>query len=330
MKVLVTGGGGFLGSAICRQLSARGDEVVAFQRSAAPALEELGVDVVRGDLQNLELLTDALTGCDAVVHTAGKAGVWGAYEDYYRVNVLGTEHVISACRALGIRALVYTSSPSVVHAGGDIEGGDESLPYPESFHSPYPATKGLAEQLAMAANQGNKLLTTGIRPHLVWGPGDPHLLPRLLERSKGGVLRLPGKDKLIDTVFVDNAAQAHLLALDELQGQARCAGKTYFISNDEPLPQGQIISGLLAAAGKPCEIRSVSPGLASFAGASLETAWRIFRLSGEPPLTRWAAEQLSTAHWYDISAAKRDFDYSPEISIKQGLDTLAKHFAASC
>ena len=141
MKTLVTGGGGFLGSAICRQLLARGDEVIAFQRSAAPELEALGVRVIRGDLQDLELLTDAMAGCDVVVHTAGKAGVWGAYEDYYRVNVLGTEHVIRACRTLGIRTLVYTSSPSVVHAGGDIEGGDESLPYPESFHYGAPVTR---------------------------------------------------------------------------------------------------------------------------------------------------------------------------------------------
>ncbi|NNE05156.1 MAG: NAD-dependent epimerase/dehydratase family protein [Xanthomonadales bacterium] len=328
MKVLVTGGGGFLGSAICRQLLARGADVVAFQRSPAPAIEAIGARVVSGDLQDMACLTEAMSGCDAVVHTAGKAGVWGAYEDYYRVNVLGTENVISACRSVAVRTLVYTSSPSVVHGGGDIEGGDESLPYPAEFHSPYPATKALAEQLAMAASN-DSLHTTGIRPHLVWGPGDPHLLPRLLERSSGGVLKLPGRDKLIDTIFVENAAQAHLLALDELRGQARCAGKTYFVSNDQPLPQGEIIAGLLAAAGRECEIRTVPPGLAIALGTILQSGWKIFGRSGEPPLTRWSAEQLSTAHWYDISAAKRDFGYGAGISIKQGLETLAEHFGVT-
>jgi nucleoside-diphosphate-sugar epimerase len=328
MRVLVTGGGGFLGSAICRQLLQRGEEVIAYQRSPAPALEARGAQVVQGDLADQAALGQAAVGCDGVIHTAAKAGAWGSYDDYYRPNVEGTDHVISACRKQGVPYLVYTSSPSVVHGGGDIEGGDESLPYPERFTAPYPATKALAEQRVLAAN-GPALRTVCLRPHLVWGPGDPHLMPRLLARARRGSLRLPGVEKLIDTVYVDNAARAHLLALDALRAGTDCAGRAYFISNDDPRPQAEIISLLLQAAGMDVPIRPVSPALAGVAGAVLETAWRVLRLRGEPPLTRWTANQLSTAHWYDISAAKRDLGYVPQVSIEEGLERLATGFTQS-
>ncbi len=326
MKILITGGGGFLGSAICRQLLTRGDEVITYQRSASEELESLGARCVRGDLLNGELLTRTISGCDAVIHTAGKAGVWGPYEEYHQANVLGTENVISACRANDIAHLVYTSSPSVVHDGGDIEGGDESLPYPEHFSSPYPATKALGEQLVLAAN-GDQLKTVGLRPHLIWGPGDPHLLPRLMVKAAGGSLSLPGCEKLIDTIFVENAASAHLLALQGIQQDGPCCGKTYFVSNDQPLPQAEIIQGLLKAAGMQPEIKPIAPAVAKAAGAVIQTTWKILGLKSEPPVTKWAAEQLSTAHWYDISAAKRDLGYQPLVSIEQGLEILAKHMA---
>jgi nucleoside-diphosphate-sugar epimerase len=321
MNILVTGGGGFLGSAICRQLLARGEQVTAYQRRAAPQLEAQGARVIQGDLLDGALLGRSAAGCDAVIHTAGKAGVWGAYEQYYQANVVGTDHVISACRDNGVQWLVHTSSPSVVHGGGDIEGGDESLPYPARFTAPYPETKALGEQLVMAAN-GARLATVCLRPHLIWGPGDPHLLPRLLDKAAGGKLYLPGPDKLIDTIYVDNAAQAHLQALDALRKGRDCAGKTYFISNDDPRPQQDIIAGLLAAAGLETEIRRLSPALVGALAVLVEGAWRVLRLDSEPPLTRWSAAQLSTAHWYDISAAKRDLGYQPLVSIDEGLRRL--------
>ncbi len=324
MRILVTGGGGFLGSAICTSLQVQGHEVIAYQRRKASHLVALGVYNICGDLANLEQLKRDSRGCDAVIHTAGKAGVWGRYKDYYQVNVAGTENVISACRANGIRNLVYTSSPSVVHGGGDIEGGDESLPYPKRFSSPYPATKALGEQLVLAANDDH-LGTVALRPHLIWGPGDPHLLPRLMDKAAGGSLSLPGREKLIDTIYIENAAQAHLLALEAIQEGGPACGKTYFISNDEPLPQAEIISKMLSAAGMETEIKAVPPWVAKTAGTVLQTAWKVFGLKSEPPVTRWSAEQLSTAHWYDISAAKRDLGYQPEISIQEGLQKLADY-----
>jgi nucleoside-diphosphate-sugar epimerase len=323
MKVLVTGGGGFLGSAICRQLLARGDEVIAYQRSAAPELEELGARVMRGNITDSDCLNTAAQGVDAIIHTAAKAGLSVVYDDYHAPNVTGTETVLSVCKSNNVRKLVFTSSPSVTHSDGDIEGGDESLPYPETYNSPYPQTKALAEQMVMAANSP-QLRSVSLRPHLIWGPGDTHLLPKLMERAKRGKLKLPGPDKLIDTVYIDNAASAHLMALDKLETHPEIVGgKTYFISNDEPMAQGEVISGLLNASGIKVDIQAISPRLAITAGTLLESGWKLFGLKSEPPLTRWSAEHLSTAHWYDITAAKRDLGYSAEVSIKEGLKRLA-------
>jgi nucleoside-diphosphate-sugar epimerase len=328
MKILVTGGGGFLGSAICRQLLARGDEVIAYQRSSSEALEKLGMQIIQGSITDTNLLINASKGTDAIIHTAAKAGLSLRYDDFFRPNVTGTENVIEACHRNGIRYLVFTSSPSVTHADGDIEGGDESLPYADAYNSPYPATKALAEQAVIAANCP-ELLTVSLRPHLIWGPGDNHLLPNLLKRARSGKLRLPGPEKLIDTVYIDNAARAHLLALDKLQSEPQTVGgKAYFISNDEPLTQAQVIGGLLKAAGQEVSIQSISPRIATTAGALIESVWKICGLKSEPPLTRWSAEHLSTAHWYDISAAKRDLAYTVEVSITEGLKRLAESFTA--
>jgi len=323
LKTLVTGGGGFLGSSICRQLLSQGHEVVAFQRSAASHLEALGIHVVRGDITDLARLLEASKGCTAIIHTAGKAGVWGDPAEYQKINVEGTTNVIRACREMAIPSLVHTSSPSVIHSGGDIEHGNESLPIAEHFISPYPATKALAEKIVLAANR-DSLRTVALRPHLIWGPRDPHILPRLVKKVRGGKLTLPGPEKVIDTVFVENAAQAHVLALQELQDKARCAGKPYFITNNEPMPQGEIIQKLLAAIGIKVKIRSVPIGLARAVGAVCEFSWRMLPLAGEPPITRFAVDQLGTAHWFDTSAAQRDIGYRPEISIAKGLAELAK------
>ena len=326
MKILVTGGGGFLGQWVCRQLLDRGDEPVAFQRSHSPLLETWGVAQRLGDIRQANDVADAMDGCDAVIHTAGKAGAWGSYETYRDINLHGTEHVIAGCRQHAIRDLVYTSSPSVAHGGGDIEGGDESLPYPDRYEAPYPETKALGEQAVMAASD-RLLRTVSLRPHLVWGPGDNHLLPRLLERAKSGVIKLPGYDKLIDTVYIENAARAHLDALDALERNPACNGQTYFISNGEPWPQAKIIGALLEAAGVQAELKPISPKLALVAGSMAEWWWTRMSRKDEPPLTRWSAEQLSTAHWYDISAARRDLGYTPSVTMEDGLARLRQAFS---
>ena len=325
MKILVTGGGGFLGSSVCRQLAALGHEVVAFQRSAADHLVDPHIRVLSGDIADTSAVTRAAAGCDAIVHTAGKAGIWGAAADFHRVNVDGTANVIRACREHGIDSLVCTSSPSIVHSGGDLGGVDESVPVATHFNAPYPASKAAAEKLVLTAN-GDGLRTVALRPHLIWGPGDPHILPRLAARARGGTLALPGPDKIIDTIFVENAAQAHVMALQELTGAGRCAGKPYFVTNNEPLPQGEIIQGLLAAIGIEVRIRPVPVRLAMVGGAACEFTWRALRLKSEPPVTRFAVEQLATAHWFDTRAAERDFGYLPAITIAEGLERLASAY----
>lgn len=321
MNVLVTGGGGFLGSAICRQLQQRGYAPVAFQRSGADALAAEDITVRRGDICDRDALAAAARGCGAVIHTAALAGLWGPAADYRRVNVDGTQNVIDTCRSLNIPILVHTSSPSVVHDGRDIENGNESLPLATRFLAHYPETKAEAERRVLAAD-GMGLHTTALRPHLIWGPGDPHILPRLVARARHGRLPLPGADKRVDTVYVDNAARAHVNALLNLAGESTASGRAYFISNGEPLPQGEFIRRLLQAVGCRADIRPVPAWLARSSAAACEFIWRALRLASEPPVTRFSADQLATAHWFDISAARRDLAYRPQVSIAEGLKRL--------
>jgi len=326
MKALVTGGGGFLGGAIVRQLRARGDEVTSYSREAYPELTRLGVKQCQGDLSDPTALLEAAQGCDIVFHVAAKAGIWGSYADYYRANVAGTVNVIGACRTHSIGRLVYTGSPSVVFNGSDVEGGDESLPYPPSFEAHYPYTKAVAEQLVLEANSAS-LATVSLRPHLIWGPGDNHLVPRIVAKGRAGKLRRIGRRPcLVDTVYIDNAAEAHLNAADRLFPGSPPAGKAYFISNGEPLPLWEMVNRILAAAGLPPETRSVPPKLAHAAGTLCEILWKLLRLSGEPPMTRFVASELSSAHWFDISAARRDLGYQPRISLDEGLKRLKACF----
>ncbi|NVN89813.1 MAG: NAD-dependent epimerase/dehydratase family protein [Desulfuromonadales bacterium] len=322
MKALVTGGGGFLGGVIVRMLREQGHQVRSFSRGEYPALAGLGVEQFRGDLADRDALLRAAEGCDIIFHVAAKAGIWGSYAEFHRANVTGTENVLAACKARGISRLVYTGSPSVVFDGTDVEGGNESLPYPASYHAHYPHTKALAEQLVLAANSP-ELATVSLRPHLIWGPGDNHLVPRILAKARSGKLRRIGsRPCLVDTIYVDNAARAHLLAAERLKPGAPPAGKAYFISNGEPVPLWEMIDRILAAADLPLITSSIPPWLAYAAGILCERLWDLFNLADEPPMTRFVARELATAHWFDISAARCDLGYVPEVSIDEGLKRL--------
>ncbi|MDB5311408.1 MAG: 3-beta hydroxysteroid dehydrogenase [Gemmataceae bacterium] len=324
MKALVTGGGGFLGGAVVRLLRQRGREVRSFTRTAYPWLDELGVEQVLGDLSDPAAVERAVAGVDVVFHVAAKAGVWGRYADFFATNVTGTENVIAACKKHGVRKLVHTSTPSVVHSGGDLEGATEAVPYPKHFDAPYPETKAIAEKAVLAAN-GPQLATVALRPHLIWGPGDPHLIPRVLARAREGTLRRIGSRPVkVDVTYLDNAADAHVLAAEALDGRAPAAGKVYFISNGEPVDLWGFIDRVLAEAGLPPVARTVSVWKARLAGWGLEWVYRVFRLSGEPPMTRFVANQMSTSHWYDISAARRDLGYEPRVSVEEGLRRLGE------
>ena len=329
MNILVTGGGGFLGQALCRALLAQGHAVASFSRSRHAALDALGVRQLQGDLADRDAVLAAFAeGFDAVLHNAAKAGTWGSQRSYFDANVTGTRNVIAACRAHGIGKLVHTSTPSVVHrATHPVEGASaDEVPYGEGVKAHYAATKIIAEREVLAANDA-ALATVALRPRLIWGPGDTQILPKLVARARSGRLRLVGNgDNLVDTTYIDNAAQAHFAALEHLHPGAACAGRAYFISNGEPWPLREVLNGLLRAADAP-EVRKTIPFRVAYAlGAACEGAWSALPLSGEPPMTRFLAEQLSTAHWYSMAPATRDFGYVPKVSMMEGLERLRASF----
>lgn len=319
--VLVTGGGGFLGGAIVRMLVARGERVRTLSRGEHPDLTDLGVYHIRGDIADACTVAHACRGVDAVFHTAAKPGVWGSYADYYRVNVQGTLNVIDACRTNGPARLIHTSSPSVVFDGTDMEGVDESAPYPTRFEAHYPHTKALAEQAVLKAAR-DILPAIVLRPHLIWGPGDNHLVPRILARA-AKLRRVGAGSNLVDTIYIDNAASAHLLAEECLRRKPVLSGRVYFISQDNPIPLWQMVDRILSAGHLPPLKKSISPKTAWLAGAMCEVVFALLRLKSEPPMTRFVANELATTHWFNIAAAKRDLGYRPLVSTEEGLKRLA-------
>lgn len=322
MRVLVTGAGGFLGFEIVKMLRQRGLSVRSLSRQSYPKLQALGVDHLCGDLADLSKVRQAVEGCDVVFHVAAKAGIWGKWSEYYQANVVGTQNILQACRDCRTPRLIFTSSPSVTFAGVDQNGVSNNEPYSSKFLAYYPYSKAIAEKLVLESNS-DSLLTIALRPHLIWGPDDPHLIPRLVARAKKGKLRKIGSaDKLVDTVFVENAALAHLCALDRLQKGASCAGKAYFVSQGEPEPLWSFINKILSVYGLPPVTRSVPQWLAVRVGGILETLYSLLPLSGEPPMTRFVALQLSTAHWFDTTPIREDLGFVPTITTAQGLERL--------
>ncbi|MBS0263853.1 MAG: NAD-dependent epimerase/dehydratase family protein [Planctomycetes bacterium] len=321
--VLVTGGGGFLGLYIVEQLVARGDRVRVLSRGAYPRLKELGVECVPGDVRDSEVVTRACAGIDTVFHVAAIAGVWGPWETYHGINTLGTEHVIAACRRQSVGKLIYTSSPSVVYDGRDHVNANESLPYPRHYLCHYPHTKALGEQAVLRANGVDGLWTAALRPHLIWGPRDNHLIPRVIARARSGRLRRVGSGQnLISVSYVENAAHAHLLAADRLGPESPVAGQAYFINEPEPVNAWGWIDTLLNRAGLPPVRKSISARAAYAVGGLLECLYATARISAEPPMTRFVAQQLGGTHYYDVSKSVRDFGYAPLVSVEEGLRKL--------
>jgi nucleoside-diphosphate-sugar epimerase len=335
MTVLVTGASGFVGLALTQALVARGEHVRTLSRTTNRALDALAlagsITPTRGDLIDRDAVMRAAEGARAILHVGAKAGVWGPREEYLATNVGGTSNVLAAARALGIARIVYTSTPSVVHAGRDVVGQDESAPYATHFSTAYPESKALAEKAVLAANgttlsSGDVLATCALRPHLIWGPGDTNLVPRIVERARAGRLALVnGGSSTIDATYIDSCVHAHLLALDRLAPDAACAGKPYFIAQGEPTTVRALVLGIVEAYGIAAHPRSVPLPVAKMAGALLETGYRLVRSRKEPPLTRFVAEQLGTSHWFDLSAAARDLGYAAPVSTAEGLRRLAAY-----
>lgn len=350
MHALVTGGGGFLGRYIVEMLCARGEQVRSFGRGAYPELEAAGVEVVRGDLRDSASLLAACQDIDCVFHAAALPGIAVHRDLFDAVNRVGTEMLLAAARRSGVTRFVYTSSPSVVFAGEDQCGIDESAPYDfgwmDKHRAYYSATKAAAEQAVLTAHC-DAFRTCALRPHLIWGPRDTHLIPRLLARARAGRLRRVGDGaNLVDITYVENAAAAHVQAADVLAKGvdggtltkaasdaatevASPGGKAYFIGQGKPVNCWKWIDEILALGGLPPVAKSVSATAAERIGSACESAYRLLRLRGEPPMTRFLAAQLSTSHWFDISAARRDFGYEPKVSTSEGMQRLAAWLRAN-
>ena len=321
-KVVVTGGGGFVGSVIVRQLLEKGCKVIVAARRRYHELEKLGAISRTGDIGDSSFVNDLCRDVDVVFHTAAKAGIWGKWEEYERTNVTGTRNILAACKELGIRRLVYTSTPSVVFSGSDIKNGDETLAYSSRFLCHYAKSKVMAEQLVLKANSSS-LTTCAIRPHLVWGPRDPHLIPRLIERGKSGSLKRVGAgDNLVDITYVDNVAHAHILAAEAMGKGSKIGGQAYFIGQERPVNLWEWINDLFLDLGIDPVKSHVSFRTACFIGIILEGSYRLLGRSAEPRMTRFLAEQLARSHYFSHAKAKEDFGYKPIISLAEGQKRL--------
>ena len=326
MSVLVTGCGGFLGREIVRQLIDRGEEVCGISRKEYPELAEWGMRHLRGDLAEATFVRNAFASVETVVHTAAVAGVWGPSQFFERNNVIATRNVIDASQRTNVRNLIFTSSPSVTFDGADQRDVDESAPYPNRWLCHYPRTKAIAEREILSSHDPAGMRTVALRPHLVWGENDPHILPRILQRAKQGKLRIVGDgNNTVDTVHVVNAAAAHLDAIDALNRTPESAGgRAYFIAQDEPVRCWDWIAEICRLGGVPEPKKSISFPSAYRLGAALEFAYRVSRQKSEPPMTRFVASQLAKDHYFNISEAKERLGYRVRVSMKEGLERLSR------
>ena len=319
MKILVTGGTGFIGQRIVRRLLEKSHEVEIIGRSTRPREEAMSFHPI--DLSREPVPDKVCEGVDAIFHVAAKAGVWGSSASYESANVFGTRQILKLCRKHGVRYLVHTSTPSVVFTGKPFRGEGEELPYGRDWLCHYARTKAIAEEEVLAANERENLKTIALRPHLVWGPEDPHLIPKVVAKARSGNLRIVGDgSNRVDLTHVDNAAHAHLLALEALVDGAHPGGKAYFISQGEPVALWPWLNDLLTRIGEAPIKRKVSLRKAYATGFLLECAWKILGLKSEPPMTRFIAVQLGKDHWFDDSAARRDLGYEPVVSMEDGLN----------
>lgn len=319
MKVLVTGASGMLGGAVARQLAGRGDDVTVLQRRPSG----LGLPEHLGDVSDLGAVRSAMTGCDAVIHLAAKVNVVGAWPDYLSANVDGTRNVVAAAKELGVARLVYVSSPSVAHSGSSLVGAPAGEADVARARGSYSRSKAWAERVALRAHS-DCLAVVSVRPHLVWGPGDTQLIGRIVERGRAGRLALVGSGHaLIDTTYVDNAADALVATLDRAP---QAGGSAYVVSNGQPRPVAEILGSICAAAGVPGPKLQVPYRAAWLVGAAVDTWWGARGRVDDPPITRFLAEQLATAHWFDLRRTREALQWAPRVSLEEGFERLARSY----
>jgi nucleoside-diphosphate-sugar epimerase len=320
MKVLLTGGSSLLGSTVAQLLVDRGDEVVTLQRNPSAG----SWPQVLADVRDRTAVQRAVADVDAVVHLAARVSVAGAWDDFESVNVGGTQNVLDAMQAAGVARLVHVSSPSVAHVGEPLVSARADAADPDHASGHYARSKAMAEQRALGA-ASDDLAVVAIRPHLVWGPGDTQLIGRIVERAASGRLVLiDGGTALIDTTYLTNAAEALVCALDRVES---LNGEAFVVTNGEPRTVAELLTRICLAAGVAPPSRSVPRTLATGAGAVIERTWSTTHREGDPPMTRFLAEQLSTAHWFDQSETQRRLQWAPAVSLTEGFARLAASYA---
>lgn len=324
MRALVTGANGFLGSRLIQHLLDQGHQVDALVHRRNDVVAAFEVPVHHGDIRDYTAIEAAFENIDCVFHTAAITGIWGPWKRYHSINVVGTRNVVQACINQGVPKLVFTSSPSVTFAGEHQINENENAPYPKSWLCHYQHSKALAEQHVLDSNDPRELMTCALRPHLIWGPGDKHLIPRLVQRARAKQLRKIGDgNNQVDVTYIDNACHAHLLAANALKPESPACGRAYFISNGEPVNCWGFINEILAIAGAPKVRKKLSFYWAWKLGVALETWHEMLGITDEPRLTRFLAAQLAKSHYFDIGRAQVDLGYQPIVSIDEGLSRLA-------
>lgn len=320
VTVLVTGASGFLGTAVARGLVRRGDDVRTLQRRPSGVA---GAQDHLGSIDEPALVSDALAGVDTVIHLAAKVSLAGDPREFERINIDGTRALLQAAADAGVTRFVHVSSPSVAHAGVALAGVGAEPASPAHARGEYARTKAEGEVIALAAD-GDRLRVLAIRPHLVWGPGDPQLVERIVARARVGRLPLiDGGTALIDSTYIDNAVSAIIAGADRMD---TAHGRAYIVTNGEPRPVGELIASMCRAAGVAPPAWSVPSWLARGAGSVVERVWAIRPGADEPPMTRFLAEQLSTAHWFDLTETRAALDWSPEVSLDEGFSRLAAFY----
>jgi len=321
-RVVVLGGSGFVGRALVQRLVGEGIETAVVARNAFPEADALGVRFLSGDIGDADFLKNSLAGYDTVFHLASKTGLWGDKDEYYRTNVVGTQNVLDACRANNTHALIYASTPAVVYQKDDLCGVNERTPYARDFLCDYAQSKAIAEKMVLEANS-DALKTIALRPHLVWGPGDTNHIPSLLGQARCRQLKRVGDGhNLVDVTYIDNAADAFILAAQNLFGPASGAGKPYFISQGEPVNLWNWLNKFFRRLDIPIVEESISFQKAYLTGMFMEKAFPLARIKREPCMTRFLAVQLAKSHWFSIENANRDLGYFPKVSTAEGINTI--------
>ena len=318
-STFVTGGSGFIGGRLIGRLVAGGSRVRALARSEAAAekVRAAGAEPVRGDLGDRTAMQAGAEGCATAFHAAAFLGDWGRWEDFERGNVEGTRNALAACRAAGVRRFVHVGTEAALLDGQPLVEADETAPLRPDSRAHYSRSKALAEQAVRDASEV-AFETVVIRPRLVWGPGDPTILPALVDAVRAGrFVWIGGGRHRTSTTHVDNAVEGLLL------GAARGRpGEAYFVTDGEPLVFREFVSRLLATQGVEAPARSLPAPAARLAAAAAEGTWRLLPLRGAPPVTRLAVWLSSLECTLDISKARAELGYEPVVPVDDGLAAL--------